>query len=206
MWFNSRRRPLSLRIFSGRLREVRLCYNSYWGTGSLRNGSHYLKTCYITKFGWQNKGFLCAEHWALAAANSNDMINATGPSCKTAYVSRQRSRAKHTSMLSCYLCVRHFKFSGHVISIGTFFQQFNENTSVKARSLGWPVSVTFYLKRKNKNTVQKVISVYSVYESLSDESPQSECRPVWLGSYARWYKAQSMYTKQRFSKGVRRGT
>lgn len=160
MWFNSRRRLLSLRIFSGRLREVRLCYNSYWRNGSLRNGSHYLKTCYITKFGWQNKGLFCAEHWPLAAANSNDKINATGPSCKTAYVSsRQRSRAKHTSMLSCYLCVRHFKFPGHVISIGTFFHQFNENTSVKARSLGWPVSVTFYLKSKNKNTIQKVISV-----------------------------------------------
>ena len=160
MWFNSRRRLLSLRIFSGRLREVRLCYNSYWRNGSLRNGSHYLKTCYITKFGWQNKGLFWAEHWPLAAANSNDKINATGPSCKTAYVSsRQRSRAKHTSMLSCYLCVRHFKFPGHVISIGTFFHQFNENTSVKARSLGWPVSVTFYLKSKNKNTIQNVISV-----------------------------------------------
>lgn len=159
MWLNSRRRPLSL-IFSGRLREVRLCevrlcYNSYWRNGSLRNDSHYLKTTrYITKFGWQNKGLSCAEHWALAPANSKDKINATGRSCKTAYANRQRSRAKHTSMLSCYLCVSHFKFPGHVISIGTFFYQFNENTSVKARSLGWPVSVTFYLKSKNKNTIQ----------------------------------------------------
>ena len=28
--------------------------------------------------------------------------------------------------------------------------------------------------------------------------------PVWLMSYARWYKAQSLYTKQRFAKGVQR--
>ena len=41
-------------------------------------------------------------------------------------------------------------------------------------------------------------------ESRSGESAQGESRLVWLVSYARWYKAQSLYTKQRFAKGVQR--
>ena len=43
-------------------------------------------------------------------------------------------------------------------------------------------------------------------ESRSGESAQCESRLVWLMSYASWYrsyKAQSLYTKQRFAKGVR---
>ena len=38
----------------------------------------------------------------------------------------------------------------------------------------------------------------------SDEYAQGESRLVWLMSYARWYKAQWLYTKQRFAKGVQR--
>ena len=41
-------------------------------------------------------------------------------------------------------------------------------------------------------------------KSRSGESAQGESRLVWLVSYARWYKAQSLYTKQRFAKGVQR--
>ena len=41
-------------------------------------------------------------------------------------------------------------------------------------------------------------------ESRLGESAQGESRLVWLVSYARWYKAQSLYTKQRFAKGVQR--
>ena len=40
---------------------------------------------------------------------------------------------------------------------------------------------------------------------IRSESAQCESRLVWLMSYARWYrsyKAQSLYTKQRFAKGV----
>ena len=38
----------------------------------------------------------------------------------------------------------------------------------------------------------------------SDEYAQGESRLVWLMSYARWYKAHWLYTKQRFAKGVQR--
>ena len=41
-------------------------------------------------------------------------------------------------------------------------------------------------------------------ESRSGESAEGESHLVWLMSYARWYKAQSVYTKQRFAKGVQR--
>ena len=41
-------------------------------------------------------------------------------------------------------------------------------------------------------------------ESRSGASAQDESRLVWLISYARWYKAHSLYTKQRFAKGVQR--
>ena len=41
-------------------------------------------------------------------------------------------------------------------------------------------------------------------ESRSVEYAQGESRLVWQMSYARWYKAQSLYTKQRFVKGVQR--
>ena len=42
-------------------------------------------------------------------------------------------------------------------------------------------------------------------ESRSGESAQGESRLVWLMSFASWYKsykAQSLYTKPRFAKGV----
>ena len=41
-------------------------------------------------------------------------------------------------------------------------------------------------------------------ESRSGESAQGESRLGWLMIYARWYEAQSLYTKQRFAKGVQR--
>ena len=41
-------------------------------------------------------------------------------------------------------------------------------------------------------------------ESRSGESAPGESRLVWLASYARRYKAQSLYTKKRFAKGVPR--
>ena len=41
-------------------------------------------------------------------------------------------------------------------------------------------------------------------ESPSGESAQGKSRLVWPVSYARWYKAQSLYTKQRFAKSVQR--
>ena len=41
-------------------------------------------------------------------------------------------------------------------------------------------------------------------EPCSVVSARGESRLVWLVSYARWYKAQSLYTKQRFAKGAQR--
>ena len=38
----------------------------------------------------------------------------------------------------------------------------------------------------------------------SGESAQGESRLLWLMSYARWYKAQSLCNEQRFAKGVQR--
>ena len=43
-------------------------------------------------------------------------------------------------------------------------------------------------------------------ESQSGESAQGESHLVWLMSYAKWCKAQLLYMKQRFAKGVQRNT
>ena len=41
-------------------------------------------------------------------------------------------------------------------------------------------------------------------EFRSAESAQGETRLVWLMSYVRWYKVQSLYPKQRFATGVQK--
>ena len=67
---------------------------------------------------------------------------------------------------------------------------------------------------KKNSTIRTLSNIQLLYhghsgdqgnpESRSGVSAQGESRLVWLMSYARWYKAQSLYTKQRFAKGVQR--
>ena len=62
-------------------------------------------------------------------------------------------------------------------------------------------------QRGNSNKLNLFISEVrrSGYrESRSGESASGESRLVWMVSYARWYRAQSLYIKQRFARGAER--